>query len=507
MPRLGSATIADHHAVETGKSVVLPITFAIGFTGHRKLADEKEGRAAIHKFLEAQKAETSSKIYGVSSVAAGADLIFAETCLHLGIPLRILLPFTPEEFHKDFDEPTWKRAEHVMSQALSVDVVGTDPSRDARYYECGVETVDQSELLLALWDGKPSNGLGGTEDIVSFARDQGRPVVWIHSETGAVQKYNFGPEVLGDSELEFLNGLPEASAPSTVKTPADLARAWFAKIDENASNAAPQLRRMAAIPILCTAGASVMSGVGSFASGGQFWLAFGTAAGFLTGALPILIRLHSRQVFWARIRSAAEICRSYLAFWKAPGAYDVIGPEVVPELSGMLMSLDFLRISDPPSRAGTLAEFRKHYREERVQGQISYFDKNSLKAGREGNFFERTITICIIIALAANLMLLFGPHWLHPIGVGNWRLMIGLSGVIFFQLATVAGAWVVVNDCERRRVRYRELHQLLQKWDKQLELARTWPVLLRIATKIEKALLAEVIEWRSLARHSKLPRR
>jgi hypothetical protein len=493
--------------VQAGKSVILPITFAIGFTGHRRISGKETARVAVRKFLAAQQAESLARIYGVTSVAAGADLIFAETCLELGIPLRVLLPFPPEEFRKDFDEPTWQRAEYAMAQALSVDVVGTDSSRDARYYECGVETVQQSKLLLALWDGKPANGLGGTEDIVSFARDQGRPVIWIHSESGAVQKYNYGPEVHRDAELEFLNGLPEASHPSTATAPVELARAWFAKIDENATHAAPKLRRLAAIPILCTAGASIMSGVGSFAGGGQAWLAFGTAAGFLTGALPAMIRLHSRQVLWARIRSAAEICRSYLALWKAPGAYDVIGPEVVPELTGMLMSLDFLRISDPQSRQGDLDDFRKHYRDERVRGQISYFEKNALKAGREGSFFHLTITISIIIALAANLMLLFGPHWLRPVGQGNWKLTIGLSGVIFFQLATVAGALVVVNDCERRRVRYRELHHLLEEWDKQLELARTWPVLLRIATKIEKALLAEVIEWRSLARHSKLPRR
>jgi hypothetical protein len=485
----------------------LPVTFAVGFTGHRKILEEEKARTAIYKFLEAQKADSSGKIYGVTSVAAGADLIFAETCLRLQIPLRILLPFPEEEFRKDFDEPTWKRAENVMSRALAVDVVGTDPSRDARYYECGVETVQQSKLLLALWDGKPSNGLGGTEDIVSFARDQGRPVVWVNSETGATQKYNCGPEIRGDSELEFLNTLPESSKLSAVHSPADLARAWFNKIDENATLAAPQLRRLAAIPILCTAGASIMSGVGSFAGGGQAWLAFGTAAGFLTGALPMIIRLQSRQVLWARIRSAAEICRSYLALWKAPGPYEVIGSEIVPELSGMLMSLDFLRISDPPSRAGSLDEFRKHYRDERVRGQISYFKKNSAKAARAGRFYQWTILVSIVIAVAANLTLLFGPHWLDFDSQPHWKLAIGLSGVVFFQLATVAGALVVVIDCERRRVRYRELHTLLEEWDKQLELARTWPVLLRIATKIEKALLAEVIEWRSLARHSKLPRR
>jgi hypothetical protein len=42
------------------------------------------------------------------------------------------------------------------------------------------------------------------------------------------------------------------------------------------------------------------------------------------------------------------------------------------------------------------------------------------------------------------------------------------------------------------------------QWDKQLELSETWPIVLRIATTVEKALLAELIEWRSHIRNQKL---
>ena len=54
-----------------------------------------------------------------------------------------------------------------------------------------------------------------------------------------------------------------------------------------------------------------------------------------------------------------------------------------------------------------------------------------------------------------------------------------LSIAICFQVATVAGSLVVVNDYVRRRDRYRELHRMLLQWDKQLELARTWPIVLQ----------------------------
>jgi hypothetical protein len=84
---------------------------------------------------------------------------------------------------------------------------------------------------------------------------------------------------------------------------------------------------------------------------------------------------------------------------------------------------------------------------------------------------------------------------------------LALSIAIFFQIATVAGSLVVVNDYVRRRDRYRELHRMLVQWDKQLELSETWHIVLRIATTVEKALLAELIEWRSHIRNQKLPQK
>jgi hypothetical protein len=75
---------------------------------------------------------------------------------------------------------------------------------------------------------------------------------------------------------------------------------------------------------------------------------------------------------------------------------------------------------------------------------------------------------------------------------------------IAFQIATVASALVAVNDCDRRKQRYREMNRQLVEWDAQLEALRTWPSVLRVAGRIERALLAELIEWRSLIRNSKV---
>jgi hypothetical protein len=505
----GSAQVsnAESSTPKSVQAIILPSTVAIGFTGHRNLPDESKSRASILKFLQDFKSKTNKTVYGVSSAAAGGDLLFAESCIELGLPIRILLPAPKEQFRDDFDAPTWSRAESVMQRAISVEVIGFGQTKEERYYECGAETVQQSEILLALWDGKPSQGLGGTEEIFAYAKDQGRPVVWIHSVTGEIQHFNQEKESPKDPELDFLNGLPDADAHTEIKTPYDLAHAWFLKIDDNASHAAPQLRRLAAIPILCTAGAAICTAAFSFSNNSGALVGIGAALGLMTSALPGVMKLHSRQITWTRIRTAAEISRSVLALWRTPGPYEVIGPEIIPELAGTLASLNYLKISDGADRRTSLEDFKKAYRADRVQDQIEYFSRNAASSNRKSNQYQHTVTFSVVVGLMANAMMLLTTYWLRKYFGRHALTDMAFAGTVFFQIATVAGALLIVNDWHRRRERYRELHDLLVVWDKQIASAGTWAIMLRTATRVERALLAEVIEWRSLIRNRKMPQK
>lgn len=485
--------------------VTLPPTLALGFTGHRKLSDEGKCRAAIRNVLLEWKAKSPAAIHAVTSVAAGGDLLFAETCIELGVPLRVFLPLPKDQFREDFDESDWRRAEEILGKALSVEVTGTGEDLPERYYECGIETVQQSRVLIALWDGGPSQGLGGTADVVRFAKEMGRPLVWIRSDTGGVEEFNVTAQLFRDAELEFLNGLPDPRTESAPGTPREMAQAWFVKLDQNASRLAPQFRRMAAIPIFCTAAAAVLSGKTGYAGSSVVWLWAGTALGLLAAALPFAMRLTRRQVAWTRVRTAAEICRSCLALWRTPAPYEAVGPEVVPELAGVLASLNYLKMSDTAGLESSLDEFKKTYRAGRVQDQIDYFSHHAEHASGRARQFRAITWASTILAAGLNLWLLLNAHgwnhWIDP----RWRPGLALCVAIFFQVATVAGSLVVVNDYVRRRDRYRELHRMLVQWDKQIELSQTWPIVLRLASTVEKALLAELIEWRSHIRHRNLP--
>lgn len=490
-------------------SIQLPKALAIGFTGHRTLVDESRCREWILNFLSQQKASAPGPVYGIASVASGADLLFSEGCLQLELPLRVLLPLPLEEFQKDFDQATWLRADRVLKKAASVEVVGSNQSREESYYECGIETVLQSGLLLALWNGDHSRGLGGTADIVSFARGLGRPVVWLHSVTG--EKRTFHDEaaerLLTDPELAFLNGIPGPAVPPEVPNPEDLARAWFDKIDSRATRLAPQFRKLAAVPIVCTAAAALFTGAGAWTHNVGTWLAIGAGLGISAAVLPAVLRLNRRQSDWARTRTAAEVCRSVLAFWSAPVPYEAVGPEMIPELSGVLMSLNFLKMLDRSRSQVPLEQFKSQYRQERLSGQIDYFSNHAALSAQSAHRYRFVMWSSVALALVINLWLFAAAHSMMHAATGLWRQWLALSASVAFQIATVAAALLAVNDCDRRRQRYRQLQERLTQWDAQLAALRTWSGVLRVAGRIERAIVAELIEWRSLIQNHKLSRK
>ncbi|MER5913805.1 hypothetical protein ABT124_25810, partial [Streptomyces sp. NPDC001982] len=51
--------------------------------------------------------------------------------------------------------------------------------------EPGELLVDQADELLAVWDGQPARGFGGTADVVAYAHRQGVPVriIWPEGAT------------------------------------------------------------------------------------------------------------------------------------------------------------------------------------------------------------------------------------------------------------------------------------------------------------------------------------
>jgi len=491
-------------------SVRLPNIHALGFVGQSRLADEAMCRSAINQFLAQQNSIAGRIVCGLCSIAPGGDLIFAESCLDLGIPLRLLLPLRPDRFLSDCAAPERSRFERVIDGAITVEIVGTEQSSDSgeRRYECGLQTVQQCQHLLAVWNGKPTSGLGGVSDIIEFAGQMRRPVVWIDSETGVVQsipqqrKLDQGPE----DELSFLNHLPGNKAACESDDPVALGKQWLAKLDANAAQLAPQVRRLAAVPIVCTALAAFVSGAAQGRHVSGLWIAAGALLGLTASLLPAALKLGKRQSLWVRIRTAAEVTRSILALWDTPVRYQVVGPEILPELNSMIRSLDFLKAQAGRTATIQVAQFKDAYIESRLLDQVKYFSRQSKHSAQMGRRYRLVSKICVVSAILLSIWAFAGRSAFiasHMDSAGPWLPLLASA---LFQIATIAGALLVVNECERRERRYREIHRSLADWQVELRAFHTWPPVIEVVSKIERALLVELLEWRSLLQNMKMPR-
>jgi hypothetical protein len=148
----------------------------VGATGHQNLPRESIPR--ITHDLREQLAH-EPELVGVSSLAAGADQLFASIVLSLGGQLEIVIP--AEGYERTFDEPSMLHQYRLfLRRATTVHQLAFHEPSEVAFLEAGKEVVNRSDRLIAIWDGKPAQGLGGTADIVAYAKRRGVPttVIW-----------------------------------------------------------------------------------------------------------------------------------------------------------------------------------------------------------------------------------------------------------------------------------------------------------------------------------------
>nr|WP_202488584.1 hypothetical protein [Streptomyces sp. SID5473] len=147
----------------------------IGITGHRIIPPE--GRAHIRAGLLAALRLGEEGLEAYSSLAIGADQLFADIALECGATLTAVIP--SEDYEDGFDPADLDCLRDYRRRATREVRLGFRHSTDEAYYAAGAYIADNCDRLLAVWDGGPSRGLGGTADIVHYARDLGKPVTVI----------------------------------------------------------------------------------------------------------------------------------------------------------------------------------------------------------------------------------------------------------------------------------------------------------------------------------------
>jgi hypothetical protein len=193
-----------------------PLVVAV--TGHRDLvAAECDGiRERIRElFMLLGERYPDLPIRLLTPLAEGADQLAAEVALECGVELEVPLPMPAAAYLEDFEDRAAVERFHDLGKAakrvfvLQAGHAGMD--RAERYAELGVFLASHCHVLLAVWDGKESDKLGGTSQVVRFHHDDIMP--------GFPGKARVSQQMLIDDESDLVyhvvcsrdqpNGAPE----------------------------------------------------------------------------------------------------------------------------------------------------------------------------------------------------------------------------------------------------------------------------------------------------------
>lgn len=149
----------------------------VGVTGHQGIAPET--MQLVEQQLTNFLLTLEQELIGVTSLAEGADQMFADAVLRLHGHLEVVVP--SEHYGTAFHDPgALARFDALVQLADKTIVLEFKRPSEAAFMEAGREIVRRSDILVAIWDGEPSRGHGGTADVVRFAREHGVPVkvIW-----------------------------------------------------------------------------------------------------------------------------------------------------------------------------------------------------------------------------------------------------------------------------------------------------------------------------------------
>ena len=145
----------------------------VGITGHTNISPGTV--ALVADAIRAVFGE-GSPITGVSCLARGADQVFASVVLDLGHRLEVVLPAADYRTRK-VKPPNREQFEQLIDRADRVEVLPFDISDRIAYEAANEHVLSSVDRLVAVWDGTPPDGRGGTADTVRIARERGVPVV------------------------------------------------------------------------------------------------------------------------------------------------------------------------------------------------------------------------------------------------------------------------------------------------------------------------------------------
>lgn len=496
----------------------------VGFAGNRKLEKTALIKPRIEEALQQISAQTEAPLAAISSAAKGADTLFVEIAAARKLPWVLLLPFPAAEFfnENDFSSDDLRRLAPLLPTALRTHVEPppeqnrpVEEQRDSAFAECAARTVDECDYLIAVWDGQPGK-TGGTGGTVAYAREQRKPLLWIHADTGAIVRENF-PGHTGHPAGPA--ALP-APAPTGPDGGLPTLRATLRHYDEVAMKHGPQAQDLVTRVIFLHLGATAI-GLSAPVFGIVTWVAAIPASiklGALLYAKNLSHRQHHMKDEWLRARIIAELCRSEEGTWFLPYSEKVHQGMAMPGFRNWQRSLRLWRLLAPPA-IGEFPAQRDTYVHARLDdpetGQIPYFTRQLARAKKRHRIWQACASWGTNGAIAASVLvlILLGLHSLwpearleQPTGAADrlveellaWKNPVKFVALVLPLFSAAVFTWLVASDCHRRVERNREMLAYLQVAREKIRRTTTWSGLERRVAETETMLLLEVLEWHSI---------
>lgn len=158
----------------------------IGITGHQSLVkrlatagaicSEGDAWTWVEQVFAAFLTDTgSSGIVLISSLATGADQRLSRVGREQGSKIEVVVPSV--DYVETLTGADRDSYDQLLGEAVKVIELGYPEPTEEAFFAAGKSVVDRSDSVVAVWDGKASEGLGGTADIVAYAQERGRTIL------------------------------------------------------------------------------------------------------------------------------------------------------------------------------------------------------------------------------------------------------------------------------------------------------------------------------------------